>query len=215
MHLSIKLNNIKSRLGYFSTTISADRSSILSIYFLHLTHCIALIYCVHYFINTALVRGSGNGGFFPRQSVGYPWCKGASKANFAFIFKLFLFPITLERSRPIFSNLQFDSSRSFLTHFIIFQTSVFRFVPAHFEPLHCDLLVPSRDSLSALIILLTIPTKATRGRVLNFHSILLQLPHLTRSPDSQNVSSPCQLYERFRASARVLTRKIRAQKHVL
>ena len=91
---------------------------------------------------------------------------------------------------------------------------MFRFAHAHFELLLCDLVLCLKVALTALNILLTIPTKATRGRFVNFNSILLQLPHLTGSPDSHNVSSPCQLYELLRASARVLTRKIRAQKHV-
>ena len=155
----------------------------------------------------ALARESGNGGFFPPQSVGYPLCLDTK-----FCFHFFSFP--LERSSNLF-RFTIRLLRSFLAHFIFFEASVSRFAHAHFEPLLCDLLVCSKVSLSAVIILLTIPTKATRGRVLNFHSVLLQLPHLTGSPDSHNVSSPCQLYELLRASARVLTCKIRAQKYVL
>ena len=166
-----------------------------------LTDKVAVIYCV---------QGSGNGGFFPRQSVGYPLCL-STKFCFHFVF----FPI--RKVEKVVQSFQFAIRllRSSLTHFIFFEASVSRFAHAHFEPLLRQLLVCSKVSLSALIILLTIPTKATRGRVLNFHSLLLQLPHLTGSPDSHNVSSPCQLYELLRASARVLTCKIRAQKYVL
>lgn len=157
-------------------------------------------------------RESGNCGFFPRRSVGYKYITLLHTLHSV----LFLFPH--QKGRKVVQSFQIcyiSLLKSFLTHFVFFELSVSRFVHVHFEPLLCDFLVCSKVFRSALIILSTIPTKATRGRVLNFYSVLLQLPHLTGSPDSHNVSSPCQLYELLRACARVLTRKIGAQKYVL
>lgn len=90
-------------------------------------------------------------------------------------FQFFCFPIRkVERSSNLFRSAV-RLLRSFFTHFVSFEASVFRFVHAHFEPLLYDLVLCSKVALSALNILFDHPYKSNAGsiRQLQLHSFAI------------------------------------------
>ena len=146
----------KFRLGHlFPNTISADRSilSILSIYAFDRQSRTN-------FISTC-AREVAMAASFRAKVWGSVSTFSSEPPTLHSFFSLS--PSKSYKVRPIFSDFVIRLLRSFFTRFIFFEAPLSPFAHAHFEPLLCDLLVCSKASLSALIILLTIPTKANAG----------------------------------------------------